>query len=305
MPAAGATEVACAEDDAAALTATVADGRLALAGWVPRRLRGRPLALPPAAELQSATHAKLNNAQLEGIPAALFSAALRRLAHLDLSYNAIRSLPSSEEAWATLEALEELNLSHNLLKVLPPALGGASALRRLNVRSNQLRGWHENCAAALAALPALVVLDVRYNPKLALDEAKVVAALPGARLGSEEEGGRPAVLIGAEAGVPIRRGSALARSFAGDGPGASWPPLLAQLAPLPTPAVLSRLHDTFGVGSGDADADYAALAQAATRSSTASSTRTLPPPRRSSRPSSTRRAAGARCAAARRCSTRR
>ena len=88
VPAAGAIEGASAEDDAAALTATVADGRLALAGWVPRRLRGRPLVLPPAAELQSATHAKLNNAQLEGIPAALFSAALRRLAHLDLSYNA-------------------------------------------------------------------------------------------------------------------------------------------------------------------------------------------------------------------------
>ena len=70
-------------------------------------------------------------------------------------------------------------------------------------------------------------------------------------------GGGPVVLLGAEEGVPWRRGSAVATNIPGDGPDAGWPTLLAQLLPLSTPAVLERLHSFFGLGTGRLDEDYA------------------------------------------------
>ena len=252
--------------DAALLTASIADRHLQCAP-VPRRLRGRPLILPPVASLRETTTAALSSCQLLAMPTLLIDSTPTQLRVLDLSYNSIKELPDTRATWLALGSLNELDVSHNLLKALPTALHAAASLRRLNLRSNQLlqgcgtdfaRGWRELCAPALSGLRELTCLDMRYNPRVrALDEATLREDLPGAVVGAE---GAPSVLLGAEAGVPIRRGSELTKCQAGDGDGPSrWPTLLAQLAPLSTPAVLHRLHSVFGIGTGRPEADYAAV----------------------------------------------
>ena len=240
----------------ASLVAQVTDGHLSLPAAVPRALRGQPLTFP--AELGLASRVTLSSAQLTEIPPALRSSPLPRLLVLDLSYNAIKALPEPAAEWEGLRALVELNLSHNLLKALPAAMQSAARLRTLNLRSNQLREWRQHCAAALAGLSELKRLDLRYNPRLsALDTAALGAVLgPGAAVG---ERGSPSVLLGAEQGVSIRRGSAYTRAIPGNGPGDGWPTLLAQLTPLSTPAILWRLHSSFGIGTGRPDDDYAAV----------------------------------------------
>jgi len=239
---------------------------------VPRRLRGVPLILPRPTEMSAVTHATLSNAQLLTIPTKLLSSppinqsvnqsptTMCHLEVLNVSYNAIRALPESE-GWAALVSLRELDVSHNLLKSLPRTMGGAANLHKLNLRSNQLRSWAEGCAPALEGLQRLQTLDLRYNPRLnprltaskaaldknatlsALDEPTLRRTLPGAVVGAA---GHPAVLLGAEPGVPIRRGSPFTSTVKGDGPGAGWPSLLAQLAPLSTPVLLHRMHSFFG-----------------------------------------------------------
>ena len=62
---------------------------LTLLAPVPRRLRGAPVALPD--DIENVTKATLSNGQLVELPAALRS--LGRLTTLDMSYNAIKSLP--------------------------------------------------------------------------------------------------------------------------------------------------------------------------------------------------------------------
>ena len=265
-PSSPAADVADHTSDTALITAWITDGHLQCAP-VPRRLRGRALALPPQALLHKVMAATLSSCQLLAVPTDLIDASPSQLHVLDLSYNSIRELPDAPAAWSAFASLAELDLSHNLLKALPSALHAAAALRRLNVRSNQLlqgcgtdfaRGWRELCAPALSGLRELTCLDLRYNPRVGtLGEATLREALPGAVVGAY---GAPSVLLGAEAGVPIRRGSELTKCHAGDGDGPSrWPTLLAQLAPLSTPAVLHRLHSVFGVGTGRPEADYAAV----------------------------------------------
>ena len=188
--------------DEALLTTVIEDGQLSLPGCapVPRRLRGSPLHLPT--DLGEVERALLVSAQLLSIPAALLTSGLARLELLDVSYNAIKALPEQPEAWSSLPALLELNASHNLLKILPPALSCAATLRRLNLRSNQLRGWHDQCAAALEGLQNLETLDLRYNPRLrSLDEGTLRQTMPAAVLGPH---GSPAVLLGAEEGEASR-----------------------------------------------------------------------------------------------------
>ena len=231
---------------------------LTLLAPVPRRLRCAPVALPD--DIENVTKATLSNGQLVELPAALRS--LGRLTTLDMSYNAIKSLP--EQSWAALTSLAELNVSHNLLKALPKELAGAAQLRMLNVRSNDLRAWASACAPAVSALRELETLDLRYNPRIgALDEACDLRTIwPQAvllRSGVGDAGGQPAVHTGAEAGVPIRRGASWSKAVPGDGPDGAWPTLHAQLAPLSTPALLGRLHSFFGKGTGRLEEDYAAV----------------------------------------------
>lgn len=227
---------------------------LTLEAPVPRHLRGLPLVLPPAASLAALTQLTLASAQLIAFPAEAFAGA-HQLRVLRLASNALKELP--EEGWGRRwPVLEELDVAHNQLRRLPPALGELVACRRLNFRSNQLRSWQQ-CSAVLARLQSLDSLDLRYNSRLqSLDEATLRDVLPGAVIGGGGDNGsigKPTVLVGAEAGVPIRRGSALTKIFAGDGPGAGWPTLLAQLAPLSTPAALARLRTVFGEGIEDAE----------------------------------------------------
>jgi len=231
---------------------------LTLPAPVPRRLRGAPVVLPE--NIEHVTKATLSNGQLVELPAALCS--LGRLTTLDISYNAIKSLP--EQSWAALISLVELNVSHNLLKALPEELAGAAHLRVLNLRSNDLRAWASACAPAVSALRQLETLDLRYNPRVgALDEARDLRTIwPQAvllRSGVGNGDGQPAVHTGAEAGVPIRRGGSWSKAVPGDGPDGAWPTLHAQLAPLSTPALLGRLHGFFGKGTGRLEEDYAAV----------------------------------------------
>ena len=245
------------EPELALRTAVIddADARhLTLRSPVPRHLRGLlPLVLPPAAALAALTRVTLVSAQLTAFPAEALAAA-HQLRVLRLASNALRELP--DDGWGRRwPVLEELDFAHNQLRRLPPALGELAACRRLNVRSNQLRSWPQ-CGAVLARLQSLEHLDLRYNSRFrSLDEAALREALPGAAIGGVDAGGggKPTVLLGAEAGVPIRRGSALTKVFAGDGPDAGWPTLLAQLAPLSTPVALARLRTVFNEGVDDAE----------------------------------------------------
>lgn len=121
-----------------------------------------PLLVCPLRQLRASLNC------LSAPPLALPSAS-PQLALLDLSHNALPSLPSS---LASLTALMLLNLSHNLLRCLPllapltrlrlldvsfnrlealPPLGDLTALRSLNASANQL--------THLPPLPRLVLLN--------------------------------------------------------------------------------------------------------------------------------------------------
>ena len=75
--------------------------------------------------------------------------------------------------------MEVLDVSRNKLRELPAALATLRRLRELHALSNSLRPAARSVPLeALAALPSLAVLDLRYNPKLRGSAGELAAALP-------------------------------------------------------------------------------------------------------------------------------
>ena len=98
----------------------------------------------------------LDRNHLAALPRELQWGALRVLL---LAHNALGALDLAPSAWAALANLEKLDVSHNALVSLPPEVGGLPALRELRASHNQLRTLPE----ALGGAPALRELDVRQN----------------------------------------------------------------------------------------------------------------------------------------------
>jgi len=84
------------------------------------------------------------------------------LLSLDLSRNKLCELPA---AIGGLSSLTELNVGRNWLKALPAEIGQLSHLEKLDALSNKLRP-NSLSLDALATLPRLRLLDLRYNDKL-------------------------------------------------------------------------------------------------------------------------------------------
>jgi hypothetical protein len=168
--------------------------------------------------------------------AASFGAAFRpeTLRHLDLSRNRLASL-APESSMVALIALEVLDVSRNQLRELPSWISRLTSLREVHAASNSMRPVARSLpVAALARLPHLTILDLRYNQKLrpaAPGVPALLAALPSCevRVTAERKG---------EGALAGRCEPARARD----------PTLLrSQLAPLSTPQLRARLEGAFGV----------------------------------------------------------
>jgi hypothetical protein len=83
-------------------------------------------------------------------------AALRRVKVLDLSRNALDSIP---DLMFSMESLEELNLSDNALEALPAAVGNLRSLQDLNLSNNKLTAL----PAGIAGCTALTCLTLTEN----------------------------------------------------------------------------------------------------------------------------------------------
>lgn len=156
------------------------------------------------------------------------------LRHLDLSRNRLASL-APESSMVALTALEVLDVSRNQLRELPSWISRLTSLREVHAASNSMRPVARSLpVAALARLPHLTILDLRYNQKLrpaAPGVPALLAALPSCevRLTAERKG---------EGALAGRCEPARARD----------PTLLrSQLAPLSTPQLRARLEGAFGV----------------------------------------------------------
>jgi len=141
-----------------------------------------------------------------------------------------------------MPCLRELDVSHNQIRAIPCSIEAAQQLRSFNLRSNDLRNFEAECVPGLSRLRHLELLDLRYNRRLrGIDVCAVLCA--GAAGGGGES--LLQVLIGAEEGIPPRRGTALTKILPGDGPDGGWPSLTAQLTPLTTPEMHRRLRYFF------------------------------------------------------------
>lgn len=162
---------------------------------------------------------------------------------LDLSRNNLRELPA---AIGTLRGLVELDVSRNHIMVLPVEIGQLSNLASLNLLSNALRPPARSLPLdALAALPRLRLLDLRYNEKVKGVAAEAVATRlpacevrvtgPGKTCAERKEAG------GDDASVDSGNSHT---EHAGDRDATL---LRSQLEPYSTPTLRRRLQDEFGV----------------------------------------------------------
>ncbi|XP_007947486.1 p53-induced death domain-containing protein 1 [Orycteropus afer afer] len=118
---------------------------------------------------------------------------LVRLAHLDLSFNSLETLPACVPR---LQGLDALLLSHNYLCELPQALGALPALTFLSVTHNRLQVLHP----ALGALSTLRCLDLSENLLEGLPpEIGDLSSLVELNLASNRLQSVPASLVGLRA----------------------------------------------------------------------------------------------------------
>ncbi|PRW33508.1 Adenylate cyclase [Chlorella sorokiniana] len=110
----------------------------------------------------------------EPIPLSVLSAT--RLTSLNLSDNCLEDLPDAP-VWA---ALAELSLHKNGLTCIPPALSGATALRRLVLSSNPFLAIKEEDLLLLESMPNLAELELSHST--AEEMPAVVRAWLGPRL---------------------------------------------------------------------------------------------------------------------------
>lgn len=140
------------------------------------------------------------------------------MAHLDLSFNRLETLPACVPRLCHLGALL---LSHNRLSELPEALGALSALTFLSVTHNHLRAL----PAALGALSALQRLDLSENRLDTLPpEVGGLSSLRELNLASNRLQSLPASL-------GEYRHASWARRTAGHPPATAWPPLISPSHP--------------------------------------------------------------------------
>ena len=167
-------------------------------------------------------------------PAAYSLSLLHTLHTLDLAKNQLRELPS---ALGELRALTALDASRNFLHRLPAALGQCARLATLIVSSNALRVSRLSLRA-LAGLPALRTLDLRFNNKIhdAGHVALLAAALPQLALAAAAAGGGRGALV-------TPRAAFHERPHAADRDGTL---LASQLAPFNTATLRRRLALVFG-----------------------------------------------------------
>ncbi|KAG1662903.1 hypothetical protein FOA52_009686 [Chlamydomonas sp. UWO 241] len=185
---------------------------------------------------------------LSAVPHYVFTPALARsLTALDLSRNKITEVP---EGIACLTALRTLDLSRNWLRCIPAAVGALSCLEELHLLSNGLHPIARSLpVGALAALPLLRLLDVRFNVKVkapallelsaALDARVTVMVTPG-RGGDQEGGG------GGSSGDGAQQGQQQERQEQEHACDRDPTQLLSQLEPYSTPQLRRRLGDQFG-----------------------------------------------------------
>ncbi|WIA29021.1 hypothetical protein OEZ86_011538 [Tetradesmus obliquus] len=122
-----------------------------LAAWLP----------PPIPQLTRLRCLRLHSCSLQPRAAAALvrqaGAGCKALQVLNLSGNELWQLPS--EGWEGLAGLKELDLSHNALVSLPGAISSLASLTALRLSHNQLSSLPEE----LAALRSLVLFDASHN----------------------------------------------------------------------------------------------------------------------------------------------
>lgn len=97
--------------------------------------------------------------------------ACKGLLRLDLSHNALQTLPGECSAW---QSLTELSLSHNALTALPPGICRLAALTDLDLSHNALTALPDS----IALLQGLQFLHLGGNPLQPAERSRICQALP-------------------------------------------------------------------------------------------------------------------------------